>query len=117
MGADVKFWDDVTIVSPEGGSSGGSDGGVTVRGTLQNTSRTESEGEFSTTDWLLLLPKGTAINMEDRVLVNGAEFEVQGEPYEFTNDLTINMPHHVEANLKITGQSDPSTDFPDDEAF
>lgn len=117
----MKFLEDITIVSPNtsdpSNPSDPSGGSITVRGTLQNTSRSESDGEFSVTDWLLFLPVGTEITMRDRVLARDREFEIQGEPWTFANDLTTNTPHHMEAVLKIAGQSDSSAEFPDEEDF
>lgn len=108
----MRFREDVTIVSPDVDN-------ITVKGTLDNVGRTEdaAEGNMSVTDWLLFLPIGTAITHKSRVRARGREFEVVGEPDELRRTLTTNSPHHIEVPLKITGDSDASDVFPDEESF
>lgn len=110
----MKFREDITIIGPDDTS-----GGFDVRGTLQNTSRSEdtAEGEMSVSDWLLFLPPGTPITHRCRVLARGKEFEVTQEPGDIRNDLTVNTPHHIEVSLRITGNSEATEVFADEEGF
>lgn len=109
----MRFREDIEIVSPD------NSGGVTVKGTLQSTSRSEdtSEGSISVTDWLLFLPAGTKVTHRDRIIARGMEFEVTADPLEAKNELTLNKEHHVEVTLSKTGFAEPSTVFPDEESF
>lgn len=76
---------------------------VEVVGELQQQQRDEpgSQGEFSSTKWLLILPAGTAIDTGDQVVCDGQVYEVVGDPWAARNPRT-EAEHHVEATLKRT---------------
>lgn len=75
---------------------------VLVRGWLDRV--TESETETATRDanisaWVLLLPAGTEITSQDRVVVDGMTFEVDGEP---ARPWSPRGEHHVRCPLLLT---------------
>jgi hypothetical protein len=63
---------------------------VTVE-TLTGGPRTEQ------TSWLLYLPAGAVIGPQDRVVVDGVTYEVDGQPYRALDG--AGAEHHVEARL------------------
>lgn len=80
---------------------------VTVLGALQQRSRDEpnGQGDLSDTDWLLILPAGTAIDRTDAVRVDGRGYEVIGEPWSVTDHRT-GATHHLEVSLNRTGNDE-----------
>lgn len=77
---------------------------VETVGELQQTQRSEpnTEGEFSDTSWLLILPADTSIDTGDAVEADGQTFEVVGAPWEARNPRT-QAPSHIEVTLRRTG--------------
>ena len=77
---------------------------VQTVGELQQRGRDEpgDQGEMSRTDWLLFLPAETVIDTADRVIVDGAGFEVVGDPWHVRNPRLAALSH-VEATLRRTG--------------
>lgn len=70
---------------------------------LQQRQRNESPDEIVASDWLLVLPAGTAIGAGDTVTVDGAgTFEVHGEPWQARNPRTRSISH-LEATVRRTG--------------
>jgi hypothetical protein len=67
---------------------------------LQQVRRDEppASGELSVTLWDLFLPTGTAIDTSDAVIVDGAVYEVVGQPWDATEGSA--GVHHVEATVK-----------------
>ncbi len=75
-----------------------------------------SKGDFSVSDYLIILPPYTPIAESDRVQFQGEEYEVVGT-WRVPNELTRTQSH-VEASLKVSGSSDPVTgDRPGEEEF
>ena len=107
----MRLREDIVIVTP------GADD-IKVKGALDNVGRSEdpAEGDLTTSDWLLFLPKGTAITHKSRVQGRGLEFEVQGPPDELSRVLTTGGAHHIEVALKVVG-SEESEGFTDKEDF
>lgn len=72
---------------------------------LQQRQRTEqtSGGELSDTQWLLILPAGTTIATGDTVTIDGADYEIHGEPWTVRNPRT-GVDSHIEATVRrVTG--------------
>lgn len=71
---------------------------------LQQRRRDEpdAQGEFSDTEWLLILPAATTIDTSDVVRVDGDSFEVVGDPWAARNPRT-GVQSHVEATLRRAG--------------
>lgn len=75
---------------------------------LQQRSRDEqdNQGETSDTEWLLVLPAGTAIDTGDAVTVTGeGTFELVGAPWRARNPRT-GAESHIEATLRRTAGSE-----------
>jgi hypothetical protein len=70
---------------------------------LQQRKRKEQDeaGEVSDTEWLLLLPTGTAVDTGDAIVVEGQKFEVVGDPWEARNPRT-KRASHIEATVRRT---------------
>lgn len=76
-------------------------------GNLQQRTREEpaAAGEFSVTDWLLFLPAGTQLDTGDAVQVDGAVYELTGEPWHVRNDAN-GRESHVEVSLRRAGSAE-----------
>jgi hypothetical protein len=76
-------------------------------GELQQQQRSEpgGEGELSATRWLLILPAGTDVRTGDSVEVDGATYELTGDPWPARNPLT-QADSHVEATVVRTAGSE-----------
>ena len=74
---------------------------------LQQKRRNEdgSHNELSDTEWHLFLPVGTSLDASDVVIVDGMEYEVEGDPWEVRNPRT-RAASHVEASLIRVSSSD-----------
>ena len=74
---------------------------------LQQRQRDESadQGEVSDTEWLLVLPAGTAIRTGDSVSIDGEDFELVGDPWSARNPRT-GLESHIEATLRRTAGTD-----------
>jgi len=72
---------------------------VDTTGWLTETSTSEDLNgrDAIVTGWRLFLPAGTEITGSDRVVVDGATFEVEGQPHSAT---TPAGEHHVEVSLR-----------------
>lgn len=60
-----------------------------------------TQGEFSDTQWLLVLPAGTVIDTGDKVTVGGQAFEMYGAPWPARNPRT-GVESHVECTVRRT---------------
>jgi head-tail adaptor len=72
----------------------------TVSAVVQQIGRAEQTSDRDTpaSDWLLVVPAGTAISAYDRVRWQGATFEVIGKPAPWS---TPRGPHHLEARIRL----------------
>jgi hypothetical protein len=61
----------------------------------------EAQGEFSITTWNLYLPIGGTIDTSDVVVIDGATYELVGDPW-YANTGTTQV-HHVEATVTKAG--------------
>lgn len=70
-------------------------------GELQQTKRDELPvgDETTRTDWLLVLPAGTALRTGDVAIVDGLQYEVVGDPWRLRNPRT-QAESHVEATCR-----------------
>jgi hypothetical protein len=59
------------------------------------------EGELADSRWLMFLPAATEIDVSDTVEVDGAVYEVVGEPNRQRNPWA-KAEHHVEVSLRRT---------------
>ncbi len=93
----------VTIYKADGTSS-------TTPGSLQQRRRDEADGhgEFSRTEWLLVLSAEASLDTADTVSVDGTRYEVAGDPWPVYNELTGEV-HHIEATLTRTGSGSSGT--------
>lgn len=75
----------------------------TTVGYLEQTAAVEVivDRETYTSEWLLVLPSGSFIDANDRVVYGGVTYEVIGPPHRVWNP-RIASEHHVEARLKAT---------------
>lgn len=83
---------------------------VETVGELQQTRRDEpaDSGELSRTTWLLVLPAGTDIRTGDSVEVDGASYQLVGDPWPARNPRT-QAESHVEATvIRTAGSEDAS---------
>lgn len=73
---------------------------------LQQTRRSEQDvgGELAESGWLLILPAGTPIALDDRVTVDGLALEVIGEPWSARNPRTQAVSH-IEATVQRTAST------------
>lgn len=71
---------------------------------LQQRQRDEEDdqGEFSESLWNLFLPAGTALDTGDAIVVDGAKYELVGEPWETRNPRSQQFSH-VQATVRRTG--------------
>ncbi|MDP2710791.1 MAG: hypothetical protein Q8O56_06195 [Solirubrobacteraceae bacterium] len=76
---------------------------------LQQRERTEVEdrGEIGRSEWLLVLPAGTPIDLGSTVTIDDRAFEVSGEPWHVRNPRTGQLSH-VEVTLVRTTTSGES---------
>jgi len=85
-GDTVKDWDNATTTSAKGWLS------------ITSTTELAEDGrEAQVTRTVLSLPAGTAIAGADRVTIDGATYEVDGNPI---TAYTPRGAHHIEANLR-----------------
>lgn len=79
---------------------------VPVVGELQQVRRDEPDdnGELSDTNWLLILPAGTAVNTGDALVCDGQLYEVVGDPWQARNPRT-GVASHIEATCRRTGSA------------
>lgn len=70
---------------------------------IQQRSRDEQDdqGELSETVWNVFLPAGTVIHNGDAIVVDGAEYELVGEPWAARNPRT-QAESHLELTVKRT---------------
>lgn len=70
---------------------------------LQQRQRDEPDrqGELSDTDWVAFFLPGTDIATGDAIVVDGAEYELVGEPWHARNPRT-QAPSHIEVSLRRT---------------
>lgn len=83
---------------------------VETVGELQQVQRTEpgAAGELSVTHWLLMLPAGTDLRTGDSVEVEGAAYQLVGDPWQVRNPRT-QAESHVEATVvRTAGGEDAS---------
>lgn len=80
---------------------------LTTVGELQQVQRDEPSGagELSVTRWLLFLPAGTELRTGDSVEVDGASYELTGDPWSVRNPRTQAVSH-VEASVIRTAGSE-----------
>ena len=76
---------------------------------LQQRQRSEhgTAGEVSASEWLLILPAGTAIDTGDTVTVGDVDYEVTGEPWAARNP-RLAAASHVECTLRRTAGTEGS---------
>lgn len=79
---------------------------TTTRGALQQRRADEpgDQGELSDTGWILFLPAGTVLDGSDVVQIDGAEYELVGDPWHVIDEAT-GREHHVEAALRQTASA------------
>src|SRR5689334_17240639 len=77
---------------------------------LQQQQRTEpgDEGELSSTRWLAIFPAGTDLRTGDAIEVDGATYEVFGDPWPARNPRT-RAESHVEATVVRTAGSEDAS--------
>jgi hypothetical protein len=92
-----------TVTVDEFGNEIPSETTVRSRCYLEQTLRSEraAAGELSDTTWLLALPAGTMLRTGDAVTVDGARYEVVGDPWPVW-DPWAQRQSHVEATLRQT---------------
>lgn len=74
---------------------------------LQQRQRTEpgDASELSVTTWALFLPAGTDVNTGDAIIIDGAEYEFIGDPWEARNPRTQEVSH-IEATIRLAAAAD-----------
>lgn len=71
----------------------------------QGNDEPAGQGELSDTQWLLILPAGTAIRTGDSVTVDGEVYELVGDPWHVRNPRT-RTESHVECAVRRTASTD-----------
>jgi hypothetical protein len=90
-GNEVRDWNAATVTA---------DVPAWIEPAAQATASTEDTNDRDrlTAQWLLIVAAGTDLTGLDRVVYNGATFEVDGPPRTARN---LRGSHHIEARLKV----------------
>jgi hypothetical protein len=80
-------------------------------GELQQQQRSEpgSEGELSVTTWSLFLPAGTELRTSDTVEIDGATYQVTGDPWSVRNPRTGGVSHVEATVVRTAGGEEPAS--------
>jgi len=65
-----------------------------------------SRGNLAESGWNVFFPVGTDVEQGDAVIVDGREYEVDGEPYRARNELTGSVSHVECAARRVAGADD-----------
>lgn len=73
---------------------------TSVRCYFEQTRRDEQEGarNAAEAEYLLVLPAGTSIDQNDRVVIGSTTYEVKGQPWQASRANTGQV-HHLEATI------------------
>lgn len=90
-------------VTDDYGNAIGTDEAIETVCEIQQRARTEpaGAGELSVTEWLAIFPAGVDLRTGDAVVVDGAVYELIGDPWAARNPRT-QAESHIEATLRRT---------------